>query len=53
MPDVDTVRSWQGSTMVDRDGDKVGTIESIYVDDQTGQPEWALVNTGSPVWSST
>jgi uncharacterized protein (TIGR02271 family) len=46
MPDVDTVRSWQGATMVDRDGDRVGTIESIYVDDQTGQPEWALVNTG-------
>jgi uncharacterized protein (TIGR02271 family) len=46
MPDVDTVRSWQGATMVDRDGDKVGTIESIYVDDQTGEPEWALVNTG-------
>jgi uncharacterized protein (TIGR02271 family) len=32
--------------MVDRDGDKVGTIDAIYVDDQTGQPEWALVNTG-------
>jgi uncharacterized protein (TIGR02271 family) len=46
MPDVDTVRTWQGATMVDRDGDKIGTIESIYVDDQTGQPEWALVNTG-------
>jgi uncharacterized protein (TIGR02271 family) len=46
MVDVDTVRSWQGATMVDRDGDKVGTIESIYVDDQTGEPEWALVNTG-------
>jgi uncharacterized protein (TIGR02271 family) len=46
MPDVDTVRNWQGATMVDRDGDKVGTIESIYVDDHTGQPEWALVNTG-------
>ena len=46
MPDVDTVRSWQGTTMVDRDGDKVGDIESIYVDDQTGEPEWALVNTG-------
>ena len=46
MPDVNTVRSWQGATMVDRDGDRVGTIESIYVDDQTGQPEWALVNTG-------
>jgi uncharacterized protein (TIGR02271 family) len=46
MPDVDTVRSWQGRTMVDRDGDKLGDIESIYVDDQSGEPEWALVNTG-------
>jgi uncharacterized protein (TIGR02271 family) len=46
MVDIDTVRSWQGRTMVDRDGDKLGSIESIYVDDQTGQPEWALVNTG-------
>ena len=46
MPDLDTVRSWQGATMVDPDGDKIGTIESIYVDDQTGEPEWALVNTG-------
>ena len=46
MPDIDTVRSWQGATLVDRDGDKVGTVESIYVDDQTGEPEWALVNTG-------
>jgi uncharacterized protein (TIGR02271 family) len=32
--------------MVDRDGDRIGTIDAIYVDDQTGQPEWALVNTG-------
>jgi uncharacterized protein (TIGR02271 family) len=46
MPDVDTVRNWQGNTMVDRDGDRIGDIESIYVDDQTGEPEWALVNTG-------
>ena len=46
MVDTDTVRSWQGATLVDRDGDKVGTIDAIYVDDQTGEPEWALVNTG-------
>ena len=46
MPDLDTVRSWQGATMVDRHGDKIGAIESIYLDDQTGEPEWALVNTG-------
>jgi uncharacterized protein (TIGR02271 family) len=46
MPDIDTVRTWQGRTLVDRDGDRIGTIDSIYLDDQTGQPEWALVNTG-------
>jgi uncharacterized protein (TIGR02271 family) len=46
MVDIDTVRSWRGRTMVDRDGDRIGTIEDIYADDRTGQPEWALVNTG-------
>jgi uncharacterized protein (TIGR02271 family) len=46
MVDIDTVRGWRGKTMVDRDGDRVGTIEDIYADDRTGQPEWALVNTG-------
>jgi uncharacterized protein (TIGR02271 family) len=46
MPDVDTVRGWRGRIMVDADGDKIGTIESIYVDDQSGEPEWALVHTG-------
>src|SRR5829696_5775354 len=46
MPDIQTVRSWQGRAMVDGDGDRIGTIDAIYVDDQTGEPEWALVNTG-------
>jgi uncharacterized protein (TIGR02271 family) len=46
MVDIDTVRSWRGKAIVDRDGDRIGTIDDIYADDQTGQPEWALVNTG-------
>jgi uncharacterized protein (TIGR02271 family) len=46
MVDIDTVRSWEGRTMVGPDGAKIGTIDAIYLDDQTGQPEWALVNTG-------
>jgi uncharacterized protein (TIGR02271 family) len=46
MPDINTVRAWEGRTMVDRDGNPVGSINAIYLDDQTGQPEWALVNTG-------
>ena len=46
MPDLDTVRTWQGRTLLDRDGSRIGSIDAIYLDDRTGQPEWALVNTG-------
>jgi uncharacterized protein (TIGR02271 family) len=46
MPDIDTVQSWQGRTMVDPAGDKLGTIDAIYLDDETGQPEWATVTSG-------
>jgi uncharacterized protein (TIGR02271 family) len=46
MPDIDTIRTWQGRTLLDRDGGRIGTIEAIYLDDRTGQPEWVLVNTG-------
>jgi uncharacterized protein (TIGR02271 family) len=37
---------WQGRTLTDRNGDKIGTIDSLYVDNQTDKPEWALVNSG-------
>jgi uncharacterized protein (TIGR02271 family) len=46
MPDIDTVQGWQGRTMVDPAGDKLGTIDAIYLDDETGQPEWATVTRG-------
>jgi uncharacterized protein (TIGR02271 family) len=46
MPDIDTVRTWEARTMVDRDGGRIGPIDAIYLDDRTGEPEWALVNTG-------
>ena len=46
MSDTETVRTWQGRTLLDRDGSRIGTIDAIYLDDRTGQPEWALVNTG-------
>jgi uncharacterized protein (TIGR02271 family) len=45
-PSIDTVQSWQGRTMVDAAGDKLGTIDAIYLDDETGQPEWATVTSG-------
>src|SRR5215213_953308 len=37
---------WIGRTAVDRDGDKVGKIADVYLDDDTGQPEWLAVTTG-------
>ena len=46
MPDIETIRTWEGRTLLDRDGGRIGTIDAIYLDDPTGQPEWALVNTG-------
>jgi uncharacterized protein (TIGR02271 family) len=45
-PSIDTVQNWQGRTMVDPAGGKLGTIDAIYLDDETGQPEWALVTSG-------
>jgi stress response protein YsnF/sporulation protein YlmC with PRC-barrel domain len=40
------VLEWRGRALVDVQGVKVGTIEEIYLDEQTSQPEWALVRTG-------
>ena len=37
---------WQGRTVVDSDGSKLGKIDQIYIDNASDQPEWALVNTG-------
>ena len=35
-----------GSNAVDNDGDKLGKVGQVYLDDQTGRPEWATVSTG-------
>jgi uncharacterized protein (TIGR02271 family) len=40
------VLSWRGQTLHDSDGDKIGTIEEIYLDAETNEPEWAVVKTG-------
>jgi stress response protein YsnF len=46
MPTLDEVRSWRGSKVTDRDGQKVGTIEDVYLDRQSGEPQWAAIKTG-------
>ncbi|HZC13742.1 MAG TPA: PRC and DUF2382 domain-containing protein [Thermoleophilaceae bacterium] len=44
--DMTHAYDWQGRTLKDRNGDKIGTIDGLYLDQQTDKPEWALVNTG-------
>jgi sporulation protein YlmC with PRC-barrel domain len=46
MRTLDDVKTWVGRKMVDAEGDKIGKIENIYLDRQTGEPEWAAVKTG-------
>jgi uncharacterized protein (TIGR02271 family) len=40
------VLSWRGSDLLDNDGDKIGSIDEIYLDRETDEPEWAVVTTG-------
>jgi uncharacterized protein (TIGR02271 family) len=46
MPNLDELQSWHGRDLIDRDGDKIGSIGNVYLDEQTGQPEWLTVKTG-------
>jgi sporulation protein YlmC with PRC-barrel domain len=46
MPDLETVLNWRGKTVVDRDGEKVGTLGDLYLDRETDQPAYAGINTG-------
>jgi len=42
----DRIEQWEGRTVVDSNGDKIGKVDDIYYDNDTHQPEWASVNTG-------
>jgi uncharacterized protein (TIGR02271 family) len=43
---TESVAQLRGADVIDASGDKVGTVEEIYLDQESGQPEWALVKTG-------
>jgi sporulation protein YlmC with PRC-barrel domain len=40
------VVEWRGFEVIDRDGEKVGKLDEVYLDRESGRPEWAVVNTG-------
>jgi hypothetical protein len=45
LPSVEAARGWSGLTAVDSDDQPLGRITDIYLDRDTGLPEWALVAT--------
>src|SRR5215203_5051773 len=45
-PTTASHRDWIGSDLFDSTGDKIGSIDKVYLDDRTGQPEWLTVSTG-------
>jgi uncharacterized protein (TIGR02271 family) len=46
MPTTDEVAAWRGQDLRSSDDEKLGTIEEIYLDTETREPEWALITTG-------
>jgi stress response protein YsnF len=46
MTSFQQIDTWRGRTAVDPEGDKIGSIEEVYLDRQSGEPEWIAVKTG-------
>jgi PRC-barrel domain len=47
LPGPEVTHRWQGRTLVDHDGEPLGSVETIYLDKATNQPEWALLGAGA------
>jgi hypothetical protein len=43
LPGPEATHRWQGRTLVDHNGQPLGSIEVIHLDKVTNQPEWALL----------
>jgi uncharacterized protein (TIGR02271 family) len=46
MPTIQDVQTWKGQTLFGPDNDKIGDIADVYLDRQSGEPEWLAVKTG-------
>jgi len=43
---IEELQTWRGKDVVGPDDKKIGSLETIYLDRQSGEPEWAAVKTG-------
>jgi sporulation protein YlmC with PRC-barrel domain len=41
-----SVAEWHGRMLVDRDGEKIGKLQDVYVDVETDEPQFATVKEG-------
>lgn len=46
MPEMTGAYDWRRQTLLDAHGEKLGEIDQVYLDLETEEPEWALVDTG-------
>jgi hypothetical protein len=42
------IREWRGRDVVSTDGQRIGTLESVYVDTASDEPSFATVTLGLP-----
>ena len=40
------VAEWQGKTLIDRNGEKIGKLQDVYVDVETDEPQFGTVKEG-------
>lgn len=45
---AENLRDWRGRSVIDPEGDKIGSLEAIYVDTATDEPSFATVQVGLP-----
>ncbi len=43
---VQDIAQWHGKLLVDRDGEKIGKLEDVYVDVETDEPQFGTVKEG-------
>jgi hypothetical protein len=46
MAEVENLADWRGKDLIDRDGNKIGKLEDVYVDTQTDEPMFGAVKEG-------
>jgi uncharacterized protein (TIGR02271 family) len=46
VPTIEDAKTWRGYDAVGPHATKLGTVEDIYLDQETGEPEWVALKTG-------